>query len=103
MELEKLEDYEQILKENEVLMVFFYSTWCPPCRMVRPIVEEFIENNEDKLIVSVNTDNIKTLHKSLDIHSVPTILCIKNGEIVDTIEGFIEYEELEEKFLELSE
>lgn len=83
-------------------MVFFYSTWCPPCRMLRPIIEEFIENNPDKIILCINTDNIKTIHKTYNIHNVPTILCIKKGTVIDIIDGFIEYEELEEKFAELN-
>ncbi len=101
MELENKEEFEQIIKENEYFMAFFYSTWCPPCRMLRPIIEEYIENNIDNLIICVNTDQIKDLHKSYGITNVPTILCFKNGDIVDTIDGFIEYEEIEEKYINL--
>ncbi len=101
MELEQREKLEQLIKENECLMVFFYSTWCPPCRMLRPIIEEYMENNEDDLIVCINTDQIKDLHKSYGVFNVPTILCIKNGEIVDTIDGYVEYEEIEERYNQL--
>lgn len=101
MELLNKEDYQTILKEHEVLFVVFYATWCPPCRMLRPILEEYMENNPDNFILTINTDNIKEIHKSYDIHNIPMILCIKNGEVVDTLDGYIEYEELEEKFTAL--
>lgn len=101
MELLNREDYETILKENEVIFVFFYATWCPPCKMLKPIVEEYMENYPDNAFLLINTDNFKDIHKSYDIHSVPTILCFKNGEIVDTLDGYIEYEEIEDKFNEL--
>ena len=42
MELEKREDYEIIIKEHKVIFVVFYATWCPPCRMLRPILEEYM-------------------------------------------------------------
>ena len=45
MELLNKEDYKTILEEHEVLFVVFYATWCPPCRMLRPILEEYMENN----------------------------------------------------------
>ena len=48
MELINREDYEKILQENKVVFVCFYTTWCPPCRMLRPILEEYMENNPDK-------------------------------------------------------
>ncbi len=101
MELVNREEYEQILKDNKVVFVCFYATWCPPCRMLKPILEEYMENYPDNLILTINTDNIKDIHKSYDIHNVPTILCFKNGEIVDTLDGYIEYEEIEEKFNDL--
>ncbi len=101
MELEKREDYEVILKQNKVVFVCFYATWCPPCRMLKPILEEYMENYPDNLILTINTDNFKDIHKSYDIHNVPTILCFKNEEIVDTLDGYIEYEEIEDKFNEL--
>ena len=103
MELINREDYEKILQENKVVFVCFYTTWCPPCRMLRPILEEYMENYQDNLILTINTDNIKDIHKLYDIHNVPTILCYKDEEIVDTLDGYIEYEEIEEKFNELLE
>ncbi|MBE6130843.1 MAG: thioredoxin family protein [Erysipelotrichaceae bacterium] len=101
MELLNREDYEKILNENKVIFVFFYATWCPPCKMLKPIVEEYMENYPDNVFLLINTDNFKDIHKSYDIHNVPTILCFKNGKIVDTLDGYIEYEEIEDKFNEL--
>ena len=49
MELINREDYEKILQENKVVFVCFYTTWCPPCRMLRPILEEYMENYQENL------------------------------------------------------
>lgn len=101
MELEKREDYEVLIKEHKVIFVVFYATWCPPCRMLRPILEEYMENNPDHMFLQINTDVFKDIHKMYDIHNVPTILCFKDGKIADILDGYIEYEEIEEKYNEL--
>ena len=101
MELEKREDYEILIKEHKVIFVVFYATWCPPCRMLCPILEEYMENNPEHVFLLINTDLFKDIHKMYDIHNVPTILCFKDGNIEDTLDGYIEYEEIEEKYLEL--
>ena len=101
MELENRNDYENIIKDNKVVFVCFYATWCPPCRMLKPILEEYMENYPDNLILTINTDVFKDIHKIYDIHNVPTILCFKEGNIEYTLDGYIEYEEIEEKYNEL--
>lgn len=103
MELVNRSDYEKILEENKVVFVCFYATWCPPCRMLKPILEEYIENYPNNLILTINTDEFKDIHKMYDIHNVPTILCFKNNVIMHTLDGYIEYEEIEEKYNELLE
>ena len=102
MELLNRSDYENIIKDNKVVFVCFYATWCPPCRMLRPILEEYMENYPDNLILTINTDEFKDIHKIYDIHNVPTILCFKDGNIEYTLDGYIEYEEIEEKYNELN-
>ena len=98
MELTNSNDLAKLINENSVLIIEFYSTWCPPCKMVRPLVAEYILEHEDDLIVSVNTDVFNDLAKKYHISTVPTFFCYKDGELVDSFEGHIEYEDLEEEF-----
>lgn len=101
MELTNKDDFKKIIEENEILIVMFYSTWCPPCKMVHPIVCEYIDNNPDDLILMINNDNINEINKIYNVRTVPTFLEFHNGIVIDEIEGFIEYEELEEEFVKL--
>lgn len=102
MEINNLEQFKEFVNTTDVVLVSFYSTWCPPCRMLKPIIEEYIENNEDKKIFFINTDDLKEISSAYGIYNVPTLCWFKNGEIVDTLSGYVEYEEIDDVFLALA-
>ena len=84
MELLNKEDYKTVLEEHEVLFVVFYATWCPPCRMLRPILEEYMENNPN---VEVNNDEV--VHKSSNLAEIDNIQQMrdeKNNEYLEILE-----------------
>ena len=101
--LENRDEFENLIKSHDVVMVEFYSTWCPPCKMFRPILEEYMEDHPDDFCITVNTDNVKDIHKKYGVRTVPTLVFFKNGEVADTIDGYCEPEDLEETFEELRE
>ena len=67
-----------------VAVVDFWAEWCGPCRMVTPIIEELSKDYEGKAVVGkVNVDHNPEISTKYGIRSIPTILILKNGEIVD--------------------
>ncbi len=71
-------------------MLDFWATWCGPCRMVSPIIDEIAEENSDIKVGKVNVDEQPELAEQFDIHVIPTIIVIKNGEVAATSVGYKE-------------
>lgn len=72
-----------------VVLVDFFATWCGPCKMLGPVLEQLAPEFEGKAqIVKVDVDNDQALAMRYNIMSVPTMLLFKNGEVVKQIQGF---------------
>jgi len=75
---------QEVLNNDKIAVVDFWAEWCGPCRMVGPIIEQMAEEYEGKaLIGKVDVDNNPNVAMKYGIRSIPTILYIKNGEVVD--------------------
>lgn len=75
---------ETALDGDNVAVVDFWAEWCGPCRLVGPIIEELATDYEGKAVVGkVNVDHNPEISMKYGIRSIPTILILKNGEIVD--------------------
>jgi thioredoxin 1 len=80
-------NFEDTTKDG-VSMVDFWAPWCGPCRMIAPVIEELATDFEGKAkICKVNTDEEQDLAVKFGVRSIPTILFMKNGEVVDTMVG----------------
>ncbi len=80
-------NFEEIT-QNGISMVNFWAAWCGPCRMIAPVIDELAGDFEGKAnICKVNTDEEQDLAVKYGIRSIPTILFMKNGEVVDTMVG----------------
>lgn len=73
---------------NGVCLVDFWAPWCGPCRMIAPVIEDLAVDFEGKAnICKVNTDEQQDLAVKYGVRSIPTIIFMKDGEIVDTMVG----------------
>lgn len=90
---------EKAIKADKVVMVDFWAEWCGPCRMVGPIVEELANQyGEDQAVIGkVNVDENPEISMRFGIRNIPTILFLKNGEVVDKQVGAVPKHLLEEK------
>jgi len=87
-----------VLKSDKLSVVDFWAEWCGPCRAIGPVVEELGKQYEGQVNVGkVNVDNNPNLSTSYGITSIPAILFIKNGEIVDKQIGAVPKSVLEKK------
>lgn len=81
-----------VLDSKTLVLVDFYATWCGPCQMLSPVLEEISVENNDFEIVKVDVDKNHELARNYKIMTVPTMMIFKNGEVVDKIEGLVSKE-----------
>lgn len=77
------ENFKDTVKEG-VVVIDFFAVWCGPCRMIAPIIDELAEDFEGKAkICKINTDEQPELASEFGVRSIPTIVFMKDGEVVD--------------------
>ena len=79
---------------NGKVLVDFFATWCGPCKMLTPILEELASDRNDTKIVKVDVDECEGIARQFGIMSIPTLIKFENGNIMDKKVGFMSKEVL---------
>jgi len=87
------EEFKEVIKEGKVVVDFF-ATWCGPCKMLSPVMDNIANDLQDVKFFKVDVDKNEDIAREYGIMSIPTIIVFKNGEIVNTLVGLRSKDEL---------
>ncbi len=80
-------NFQDIQNNKKTVLLDFYADWCGPCRMVSPIIDEIANENPHYVVGKINVDNESELAEMFGVTSIPTIVIMKNGKVVDQSMG----------------
>lgn len=78
---------QEVLNSDKPILMDFWAPWCGPCRMVVPLVEEIAKERSDIKVVKINVDEEQELAMQFGVMSIPTLVVMKNGKIVNQVTG----------------
>lgn len=77
----------EVLNSHKTVLLDFYADWCGPCRMVTPVISEIAEERPDIKVGKINVDEQSELAARFDVMSIPTLVVVKEGKIVNKAVG----------------
>ena len=91
-------NFQELIQDSKLVVVDFWATWCGPCRMLSPVLDEVEAEMSDKIsVVKVNVDDADQIAMQYRIMSIPTLLFFKNGQVVAKTVGAMSKNDLVEK------
>ena len=81
------ENFESIKSSDKPVLLDFYADWCGPCRMVSPIIDEIAGERGDIVVGKINVDNEQELASEFGVYSIPTLVILKDGKVVNKVAG----------------
>ena len=92
---------QEVLKSDKPVFVDFLASWCPPCKIMGPVVDKLSEEYGDKIkVCKLNVDEARQTAAAYGIEAIPTMMIFNKGEVVGNIVGAVPYESLVEKIKE---
>ena len=90
-----METFSQIISGNQLVLVDFYATWCAPCKMMHPVLEQLKEKQADRLrIIKIDVDKNPSLATQYQIQSVPTLIAFREGNVLWRQSGVLSLSQL---------
>ena len=81
-------NFEELKALEKPILIDFFASWCGPCRMVSPIIDEIADERDDVAVLKVNVDDEPELAGAYGVYSIPTLVFLKNGEVVSKSSGY---------------
>ena len=78
---------EEVIQSDKPVLIDFWASWCGPCRIIAPIIQEIADERSDIKVGKVNVDDEPALATQFGIMSIPTLVVMKNGELVNKLVG----------------
>lgn len=88
-------DYEkEVLQSDKPVLIDFWASWCGPCQMLGPVIEEVSNEVDDVKFVKINTEEAPEIAEKFSIMYIPTLVLLENGEVKDKATGFLQKEQV---------
>lgn len=89
------ENYDtEVLKSDKPVLIDFWASWCGPCQMLAPVIEELANEVTDVKIVKINTEEAPELAQQFSVMYIPTLVYMENGQVKSTQTGFMQKQEI---------
>ena len=85
--INSVEEFDASIKEG-VVLVDFFATWCGPCKMLSPVLEEVADEKTELTILKIDVDEVGQLAARYGIQAIPTLMLFKNGQRIETRMGY---------------
>ncbi len=85
---------EKVLNNSKTVLVDFYATWCGPCKMLAPVLEELADEDDSFDIAKIDTDECPGLAMQYQVSAIPSLMVFKNGSVQAKTMGFMQLDDI---------